>query len=84
MISFLVVCNVGFYRWTGRDECWQCLGYTIKSTIGDAIDCNADTACDGITNVPNKAKSACGNNVFTKVDHSTNVARIVLVDQLLN
>ena len=28
--------------------------------VGDAGNCNADTACDGMTDIPNSARTACG------------------------
>ena len=57
-MSFIVVCNVGYYK--AGSSCELCTGNTIKSVTGDATSCNADTACDGITKVPNSARTACG------------------------
>ena len=38
----------------------MCTRNTIKSTIGDAADCNTDTPCDGETEVPDVDHSARG------------------------
>ena len=63
MTSCIVVCNAGHYK-TGS-SCDLCSGNKIKSMIGDVADCNADTACDGNTNVPNSGHTACGKPAVT-------------------
>ena len=64
LCCFLIsVCNAGYYK-NGTD-CELCTGNKIKSMTGDATDCNADTACDGITKVPNSVRTTCGKNVIT-------------------
>ena len=45
----------------------MCTGNKIKSMTGDAADCNIDTACDGITKVPNSVRTTCGKNDMTGV-----------------
>ena len=55
---YIVVCNAGYYK--SGSSCQLCTGNTIKSTIGDASDCDADTSCDGTTKVPNAEHTACG------------------------
>ena len=52
------VCNAGHYK--NGNNCEMCTGNTIKSTIGDAADCNADTPCDGVTEVPDANYTNCG------------------------
>ena len=47
--------------------CELCNGNRIKSMTGDAADCNTDTACDGITKVPNSVRTTCGKNVTSGV-----------------
>ena len=59
-MSFIVVCNAGYYK--VLSSCELCAGNRIKSMTGDAGNCNADTACDGIAKVPNSERTACGKN----------------------
>ena len=59
----MAVCNAGYYK--HGSSCELCTGNNIKSTIGDAADCDADTACDGTTKVPNSENTACGKNIIT-------------------
>ena len=54
----IVVCNAGYYK-TGS-SCELCTGNKIKSMTGDAAECNGDTPCDGVTEVPDAGHSACG------------------------
>ena len=56
-MGFIVVCNAGYYKNGG--DCELCTGNTIKSINVDATDCNTDTACDGIKNIPNSAHTTC-------------------------
>ena len=49
-------CNAGYYG-NGSDDCTLCPDNTIKSTRGDAPDCNA---CDGVSNEANTEHTACG------------------------
>ena len=44
--------------------CIKCTGNTIKSTAGNAENCEADSACDGMTTVPNENHTACGKSSF--------------------
>ena len=55
---FMSVCNAGYYK--TETFCELCTGNRIKATKGDATDCNADTACDGDSQVPNDGHTACG------------------------
>ena len=52
------VCNAGYYKSGG--SCVLCTNNTIKSSAGNATNCDADTACDGTTTVPNSDHTACG------------------------
>ena len=63
MVSFIVVCNAGYYK--AGSSCELCTGNKIKYMTGDAANCNADTACDGITEVPNSGHTTCGKIVNT-------------------
>ena len=58
LVSSLLVCNTGHYS-TGND-CVVCPGNTIKSMIGDAMNCNDDELCDGVNKVPNTNHTTCG------------------------
>ena len=58
VLSMIVVCNVGYYK--NGNDCEMCTGNTIKSTPGDAVDCNGDTLCDGVTEVPDANHTNCG------------------------
>ena len=51
-------CNAGYYRISGI--CLLCPGYKIKTMTGDKSHCDEDTACDGITKIPNRGHTACG------------------------
>ena len=57
-VNFSLVCNVGYYK--NGDACVMCTGNDIKSAIGEATDCSADTECDGSSHVPNPGHTACG------------------------
>ena len=61
-IKFVAVCNAGYYNSSG--SCSLCTGNTIKSTSGDATDCNTDAACNGTDNIPNTGHTACGSFSF--------------------
>ena len=56
-MQFIVVCNAGYYK--NGSDCELCIGNKIKSMTGDPTDCNSDTACDGIKNIPNAGHTAC-------------------------
>ena len=70
---FFSECGPGFYKdkvsttnnycWTPsgnkRDACLTCPGTKIKSVSGDSSSLCQDV-CDGTTNVPNAARTACG------------------------
>ena len=58
----LSVCNVGHVRSGG--SCVLCPGNTIKKTVGDAENCDADASCDGVTEWPNPDHTACGKFVI--------------------
>ena len=45
------VCKAGYYE--NGVFCVLCSGNKIKTTVGDATDCDVDTPCDGTTKVPN-------------------------------
>ena len=51
-------CNAGYYRISGI--CLLCPGNKIKTMTGDKSQCDEDTACDGITKIPNHNHTACG------------------------
>ena len=54
------VCNAGYYK-TGS-SCELCTGNKIKSSKGDAADCDTDTVCDGVSTVPNTDHTACSKS----------------------
>ena len=60
-MSFIVVCNVGYYK--VGSLCELCTGNKIKSVIGDFPDC--DASCDGMMNIPNAAHTSCGKQSYT-------------------
>ncbi len=57
MYKWFSVCSAGHYG--SEYSCLICPGNTIKSVVGDAADCNGETPCDGINNIPNSAHTAC-------------------------
>ena len=52
------VCNAGYYK--SGSSCEQCTGNKIKTTAGDATNCDADEPCDGVGEVPNANHTTCG------------------------
>ena len=38
----------------------MCAGNTIKTTIGNTENCDADAPCDGVKTVPNENHTDCG------------------------
>ena len=81
---FLSECNVGHYK--NGDSCDLCPGNTIKTMVGDAMDCNYDAACDGVMTVPNDAHTACGEqngNLFTKINVKEGQTLLVAHDELI-
>ena len=55
---YVVVCHAGyFYEGPG---CTLCIGNTIKTTAGNAANCEADPACDGVMTVPTDDHTGCG------------------------
>ena len=56
----LAVCKAGYYR--SESLCITCTGNTIKTTAGNAANCNVDDACDGMTTAPNENHTACGTS----------------------
>ena len=58
IVRFIVVCNAGYFK-TGS-SCELCTGNKMKSTPGDATDCDAETPCDGVTEVPDAYQTNCG------------------------
>ena len=58
----LLECEAGYYKTnTTPPRCEMCTGNTIKTTVGDAGNCDADQPCDGIKTIPNNNHTACGN-----------------------
>ena len=55
---YISVCNAGLYK--NGNDCEICSGNTIKPKTGDAISCNTDTPCDGVTKVPDVSHTNCG------------------------
>ena len=55
---FVSVCNAGYFKSEG--SCVLCPGLTIKTTIGDAENCDTDTPCDGMTTIPGAGHTRCG------------------------
>ena len=59
LYCFLIsVCNAGYYK--NGTECDLCTGNTIKSMIGDVMDCNDDEPCDGVSKAPDANHKKCG------------------------
>ena len=57
---YLVVCHAGyFYEGPG---CTLCTGNTIKTTAGNAANCDADQPCDGMKTVPTEDHTGCGTS----------------------
>ena len=56
--ALISVLYVGHHK--NGNDCEMCTGNTIKSKIGDASDCSADTPCDGVTEVPDANHTHCG------------------------
>ena len=56
-----IECNAGYYG-NATTNCTLCPGNTIKSSQGDAADCNAETPCDGVSNEVNAEHTACGRS----------------------
>ena len=54
----MLVCSAGYFKNGG--SCSLCTGNKIKTAAGVATNCDADTPCDGSTNVPNSGHTACG------------------------
>ena len=54
-----IVCAAGYYRSQGA--CALCTGNTVKMASGDAVHCDDDDPCDGVTTVANPEHTDCGN-----------------------
>ena len=54
--SFLE-CEAGYYK--NGVACSLCPGNKIKTTVGDASNCDADPPCNGTNQVPNSGHTAC-------------------------
>ena len=52
------VCNAGHYG--NEYSCTICPGNTIKSALGDTVECSGETPCDIVSTVPNSQHMACG------------------------
>ena len=61
------VCNAGYFKSEG--SCVTCTGNTIKTTIGDAENCNVDEPCDGIKTVPNENRTDCGKIIYSEFNY---------------
>ena len=46
----------------------MCTGNKIKTSAGDAPDCDANAACDGVSEVPNADHTACGKNIYLTIN----------------
>ena len=44
----------------------MCAGNTIKTSTGNAKDCDADAQCDGVKNVPNENHTYCGKFICSE------------------
>ena len=44
----------------------MCTGNTIKKTSGNAYNCDADAACDGMITMPNDNHTACSKSFFAE------------------
>ena len=70
MLLMVSECGAGYYKNSMTPpRCEMCTANTIKTTVGDATDCDADPPCDGIKTIPNDKHTACGN--FTNIHLST-------------
>ena len=58
LMTFFVVCHAGHYRI--GSQCLLCNGNTIKTTKGNALNCDEDPTCDGVSTVPNENHTTCG------------------------
>ena len=68
VVFYISVCNAGHYK--NGNDCEMCTRNTIKSTTGDAADCNADKPCDGVTEVSDANHTYCGlyTNIFFTIE----------------
>ena len=63
---FSLVCNAGYYK--SGSSCELCAGNKIKTSVGDAADCDADAACDGVNEVSNANHTACGKSFYLAIN----------------